>query len=182
MQRLLQAQPSTEVLFIKHMAHHLLEMDLAFMEQTQNIFLIRDPRDMLPSLAIQIPHARLADTGLKRQWQLLHKLRRQGQSPAIIDSRELQLDPAGVVAALCHHLGIEFFPGMLSWSAGPIAEDGVWAKHWYHSVHLSTGFSTYVAKESFPPELLQLLNECQPYYEKLLAETIDAHPHEVLQP
>ena len=71
---------------------------------------------------------------------------------------------------------------LLSWPAGPIAEDGIWAKHWYHSVHLSTGFSPYVAKENFPPELLPLLDECRPYYEKLLAAAIIARPFEDLQP
>lgn len=176
MRRLLQTPLPADVFFIKHMAHHLLEMDLAFMQQTHNVFLIRNPRDMLPSLTIQVPHATLADTGLKRQWQLIRMLKRQGQSPAIIDARKLQQDPAGIISALCHHLSIAFHPGMLNWPAGPIAEDGIWAKHWYHSVHLSTGFSAYVAKENFPPELLPLLNECQPFYEKLLTETINAPP------
>ena len=39
------------VLFMKQMAHHLIEMNLSFLEQTVNIFLIRDPKEMLPSLA-----------------------------------------------------------------------------------------------------------------------------------
>ena len=39
------------VLFMKQMAHHLIEIDLGFLEQTVNIFLIRDPKEMLPSLA-----------------------------------------------------------------------------------------------------------------------------------
>lgn len=173
MQHLLQTSiPQKQLLFVKHMAHHLLELDLRFLSRTKNAFLIRDPQEMLPSLIVQIPHATLADTGLARQWQLYQDLRDRGQSPAVIDSRELLLDPAGIIAAFCRHLGIQYYPGMLHWAAGPIDEDGIWAKHWYQSVHLSTGFSPYAIKEDFPERLLPLLDECRPYYEKLLAQAI----------
>lgn len=162
------------ILFIKHMAHHLTGLDLSFLEKTQNAFLIRDPKDMLPSLTVQLPQAGLADTGLRRQWELVQDLRSKGQSPAIIDSRELLQDPAGVIAAFCQQIDIEFLPAMLNWPRGPIAEDGIWARHWYHAVHQSTGFANYVAKEKFPDGLLPLLDECQPYYDKLFAGAIKA--------
>ena len=44
-------------LFLKHMAHHLIDLDLAFLSQTCNVLLIRDPREMLPSLTVQLPQA-----------------------------------------------------------------------------------------------------------------------------
>ncbi len=174
-------RPHLEVLFIKHMAHHLLELDLSFLSSTQNVFLIRDPREMLPSLTVQIPHAGLADTGLKRQWEVYRSLQSQGQSPAIIDARELLLDPSGVISALCRHLGIDFYSGMLSWPAGPVKEDGIWARHWYQAVHKSTGFANYVAKEDFPESLKPLLDECRPYYENLYAQSIKAQPSRDIQ-
>jgi sulfotransferase family protein len=171
-----------EVLFIKHMAHHLVDLDQSFLRSTQNVFLIRDPVEMLPSLTVQIPTAGLADTGLKRQWEIYQDLRARQQSPAIIDSRQLLLDPAGVIAALCQHLDLEFVPGMLSWPAGPIKEDGVWARHWYHNVHKSTGFANYVAKDDFPAHLRPLLEQCRPYYENLYACSIGAHPSTDVKP
>ena len=58
---------------------------------------------------------------------------------------------------------------MLSWEAGPRAEDGIWAPHWYHAVHKSTGFSPYVHKSEFPDALRPLLEECAPWYDKLFA-------------
>ena len=138
------AQPANgkELLFIKHMAHHLVELDFSFLDKTTNAFLIRDPREMLPSLTIQVPHAGLDDTGLKRQWELFEELSNKGQSPVVLDSRELLLDPAGVLRAFCERLGVSFSDDMLSWPAGPLPEDGVWAPHWYHAVHQSTGFAT----------------------------------------
>ena len=163
-----------KTLFIKHMAHHLVQIDLRFLEHTNNIFLIRDPREMLPSLTVQLPHATLDDTGLKRQWQLLQDLRSNGQQAIVLDSRELLLDPEAVLRQLCNKLNLAFEQGMLHWPASPRAEDGVWAKHWYQAVHQSTGFSSYQAKNHFPVALETLLDECQPWYDKLFALAIRA--------
>ena len=174
------AQPANgkELLFIKHMAHHLVELDFSFLDKTTNAFLIRDPREMLPSLTIQVPHAGLDDTGLKRQWELFEELSNKGQSPVVLDSRELLLDPAGVLRAFCERLGVSFSDDMLSWPAGPLPEDGVWAPHWYHAVHQSTGFATYSPKTGFPEHLEPLLAECQPWYDKLYAEALRATANE----
>lgn len=162
-------------LFLKHMAHHLVELDLHFLDQTRNVFLIRDPREMLPSLTVQVPHAGLADTGLQRQWQLYCELSELGQQATVLDSRELLLGPARVLRQLCDAIGLRFEDGMLHWPAGPIVEDGVWAPHWYHAVHQSTGFAPYEAKSDFPRELEPLLAECKPWYDQLFAHAIRAN-------
>ena len=175
MQGLLAASSDNpDVLFMKQMAHHLVELDTSFLENMVNIFLIRDPKQMLPSLTIQLPEAGLFDTGLKVQWDLHEALIGAGQSPAIVDSRELLLDPEGVLSCLCEHLDIPFFDSMLSWEAGPISEDGIWAPHWYHAVHKSTGFSAYRHKTDFPEHLKPRLEECVPWYDKLFAHAIRA--------
>jgi hypothetical protein len=150
-----QANNPSPRLFIKHMA-------------------IRNPREMLPSLTIQLPRAVLADTGLQQQWKLFADLRDSGQSPAILDSRELLLDPPGVIRRLCDHIGLPFTESMLQWEAGPREEDGVWAPHWYDAVHKSTGFAPYEAKSDFPERLQPLLDECQPWYDKLFEHAIRA--------
>ena len=111
-------------LFLKHMAHHLVDLDLAFLSHTSNLFLIRDPQEMLPSLTVQVPHAALEDTGLKRQWQLFEELCDAGQRPAIVDSRLLLQDPEEILQQLCGHLGLQFDRCMLSWRAGPRPEGG----------------------------------------------------------
>lgn len=176
MQHLLerQAKCDSKRLFLKHMAHHLVDIDLGFLDHTTNILLIRDPHEMLPSLTIQVPQAQLADTGLKRQWELYEHLVAAGQEPAILDSRELLVDPSGVLEQLCNHLGLEFSPAMLQWEPGPRAEDGVWAPHWYHAVHKSTGFSAYQSKDGFPEHLQPLLDDCLPWYNRLFDNAIRA--------
>ena len=169
-----QAENPEPRLFIKHMAHHLVGLDLGFLHETCNVFLIRDPRDMLPSLSIQLPEPCLADTGLRRQWELFSDLVAAGQAPAILDSRELLTSPHYVLSTLCEHIGLPFTPAMLSWEAGPRPEDGVWAPHWYDAVHRSTGFAPYRAKTEFPDWLRPLLDECEPWYEKLFEHAIRA--------
>lgn len=164
------------VLFMKQMAHHLVELDRGFLAQTTNVLLVRDPEEMLPSLAETLVHPTLRDTGLAMQSALLTELQTLGQMPPVLDARELLLDPPGVLAELCARLNIAFDPAMLTWPAGPRREDGIWAKYWYHVVHRSTGFQPYQAKHTPVPEWLQpLLNECRPHYAQLVRHAIRAH-------
>ena len=161
------------VLFMKQMAHHLIDIDLRFLQQTLNVFLVRDPREMLPSLTKVIGKPTLADTGLKTQHDLLVDLRAAGQSPPILDARLLLEDPSGVLYRLCERLGLPFEAGMLSWCAGGNAADGVWAKYWYQNVHRSTGFAPYRPKsQPFPVELTDILEACSPYYDALRKDAI----------
>ena len=161
------------VLFMKQMAHHLINIDLGFLYRTLNVFLIRDPREMLPSLMKVIGTPTLADTGLKTQHDLLVDLRAAGQSPPVLDARLLLENPSGVLCVLCDRLGLRFEEAMLSWGAGGNAADGVWAKYWYQNVHRSTGFGRYRPKsEPFPRELEGVLRECLGYYDVLRREAI----------
>ncbi len=169
---LLHRPAARPVLFAKQMAHHLAGIDWAKLAGFRNLLLIRDPQEMLPSLTIQLPDASLADTGLATQWQLYTWLVEHGETPVVIDSRELLLDPAGILEQVCDRIGIAFDDTMLSWKAGPRPEDGIWAPHWYDAVHRSTGFMPYRAKSGFPDALGPLLDECRPYYDQLYAHAL----------
>ena len=68
-----------------------------------------------------------------------------------------------------------FVDRMLSWPEGGIEADGVWAPHWYHNIHRSTGFLPYRPKtDPFPERLQPLLEECRPYYDRLFARALRA--------
>jgi hypothetical protein len=163
------------VLFCKQMAHHLTELSWAFLAQTTNVLLIRDPVAMLPSLAQNLAQPTLRDTGLALQTQLYHHLCEIGQTPPVLEARHLLLNPRRVLEQLCQRLGLPFDEAMLRWPAGPRAEDGVWAKYWYDNVHRSTGFEPYREKQTpFPPHLQPLLDQCRPHYEELAAVAIRA--------
>lgn len=163
------ADYATSILFIKNMAHHLVGIGTDFLGHLENVFLIRDPREMFTSLIKTIPEPDMRDTAYKQQHDLFEKLRKESEKiPAVIDSRQLLLDPPGVLKKLCRRLDISFEEEMLEWEAGPIPEDGVWADHWYHNVHRSTGFKPYQPKnESVPESFSSLLEECLIYYHEL---------------
>ena len=167
------AEGSTPVRFYKNMAHHLRGLDRAFLSPLTNVLLTRDPREMLPSLARQLPEPTLADTGLEEQVELLERVLEAGQAPLVLGARELLLDPEGVLREVCARLGLSFEPAMLHWPAGPKPEDGPWAAYWYDSAHASTGFLPYQSKATpFPARLEPLLAECRPLYERLQEHVI----------
>jgi len=161
--------------FFKNMAHHLPGLDPGFLDNITNVLLIRDPSEMLPSLASQLNSPTLRDTGLREQNVILDSILARGEKPTVLDARELLLDPPGVLRRACAGLGVPFEAAMLSWPAGPKPEDGVWARYWYHNVHASTGFAPYQPyTEPFPDRLKPLLQECLPIYERLQEYAIKA--------
>lgn len=163
------------VAFFKNMTHHLLELDPGFLAETVNVLLTRDPVEMLPSFAKQIESPSLKDVDYKSQTELLSQLQSMAQTPPVLDSKQILLNPRKVLGELCERIGIPFQDRMLHWQAGARPEDGTWAQYWYHSVHQSTGFGEYVPKtEPFPAALLPLLEECRPYYDQLSAVAIKA--------
>ncbi len=163
------------ILFIKNMGHHLIDLDWTFLDQMTTVILIRDPEQMLPSLINQVPQPILADTALAMQRKIFDYLTQRGQTPCVLDAREVLTNPEKILRQLCADLGINFDPAMLQWNAGPIPEDGVWAPHWYHVLHKSTGFAPYKHKsDPFPDFLHPLLSECIPHYNYLHHHAIKA--------
>ncbi|MEM9292777.1 MAG: sulfotransferase family protein [Acidobacteriota bacterium] len=158
------------VLFMKHMAHHLLSgVDRGFLDRTVNVILVRDPVEMLPSLSIQIPEPTVRDTGLDTQVELARDLAAAGRPAPVLDSSAVLRDPRARLGELCRYLGLELEESMFSWTAGARPEDGVWAPHWYHAVHKSTGFAPFRPKtDPFPERLRPLLERCLPLYRELL--------------
>lgn len=159
----------TPFVFFKNMTHHLVNLDWSFLENTINVILTRPPRDMLPSYAKQVKNPSMKDVGYKKHLELVRYLDKMERKPVIIDSKKLLQDPQSGLRKLCSAIGIPFDEAMMNWPAGPREEDGVWARHWYHSVHRSTGFKPYKPKTGpFPEELKELLEECREAYEELL--------------
>lgn len=161
------------VAFFKNMTHHVLGADIKFTKYTKNIILVRDPIDMLPSFDKVISNPTLKDVGYESSWSLLNELNKTKSHVVVIDSKKLLMSPSILLKKLCKSLDIEFDEKMLSWKKGPIEEDGIWAEHWYENVHKSTGFNSYSGSNSdFPIHLNQLLQECIPFYDKLMKWSI----------
>lgn len=176
MKQLNTAAESTPVLFIKNMAHHMDYVPDKFLASTRNVFLIRNPREMLLSFIRKIPSPTLNDIAYQQQYRLFrYSTYRLKQSPIVVDSAELLKNSPRVIQKLCEKLDIPFDEGMLSWKQGPIAADGVWAEHWYKNVHESMGFNPYSPKKGDVPDRLQpLLETCRNYYVRLYKHSIKA--------
>ncbi|MGB6036545.1 MAG: sulfotransferase family protein [Cryomorphaceae bacterium] len=158
------------VVFFKHMTHHLIELNLDFLKDCVNVILTRDPREMLVSFDKVIPNPSMQDAGYEAHLMLMDHLERIGQKAIVLDSKEILMNPRENLIKFCEEIGIPFEESILSWEAGPIPEDGIWAKYWYANVHKSTGFQPYRKKEvEFPERLVPLLERCQKIYQELVS-------------
>ncbi len=160
-----------EVLFLKNMAHHHQNMDLDFLENMTNLFLVRNPKQLIASFAQVISTPTMQDIGLKKSWELFNKV--ENQNPVVLDSAEILKDPQSLLNKLCDRLGINFYTEMLSWPVGGIKEDGAWAKYWYKNVHNSTGFiKQKTSSRELPKHCESLYLEALKYYDKLKINSI----------
>jgi hypothetical protein len=163
------------IFYQKHMTHHLLpEIGREWLDSVTNAFLIREPREMITSLAKILREPGLADTGMPQQLEIFERVReRTGAVPPVVDAKDVLDRPRETLGALCEALGVPFEGGMLSWPPGRRATDGVWAKHWYDSVEKTTGFQPYKPKpEEVPPHMRGMLDRCNAIYERLYEHRI----------
>src|SRR5690242_996759 len=65
------------IFFIKNMAHHIEVINDQFLSQCVNIFLIRDPRQIIASYAQVIDNPTLRDIGIEYEYQLFEKIKNQ---------------------------------------------------------------------------------------------------------
>lgn len=159
------------VLFIKNMAHHLEVVNNDFHSRCINIFLIRDPKQLIASYAQVIENPVMRDIGIEYEYQLFQKV--EHQKPIVIDSGLLLQNPESVLRQACDKVGIAFETQMLHWPAGPKAYDGVWAPHWYANVHRSTGFEKQPTSERpLPSHLNSLYETASIFYDKLLQQAL----------
>jgi len=156
------------VYFIKGMAHHYIDVQLDFLKDLTNVFLIRDPYQLIASFAEVVEHPTMLDIALEMEWQIYDYLISQGQKPIVIDSNTILTDPEQELQLLCEKLEIPFDRSMLSWPSGPIPEDGVWAKYWYQNVWKSTGFEKQeTSSRTLSKSLEPLYQESLIYYNRL---------------
>ena len=165
--------PQEQRLFYqKHMTLHMIPaFDRGFMRSLTNVFLIRHPARVVASYAKKREGPTLADIGFVQQAELFDQVADDlGHAPHVIDCADIRANPMESLTKLCNALGIPFTENMLHWPAGPKVFDGVWAPHWYGTVHRSTGFED---PEGAPPDLPDqyraLVDQALAPYERLAA-------------
>jgi hypothetical protein len=151
-------------LYMKHMPHHMLAgFPMGWAEKCVNVHLIRHPARVIASYAAKREAPSLEDVGYIQQAELFDQI-----GGVVIDSTDIRAQPEIMLRALCEVIELPFDPEMLHWPAGPRAEDGVWAKHWYGAVHNSTGFAGAEGPlPDVPAELQHVLEGALPHYQGL---------------
>ena len=156
------------VWYQKHMVHHILpSTPLGWMDHCRHAFLIRHPARVIASYVRKREAPTAEDLGFVQQAELFDRIaQRTGSAPPVIDSATIRAQPEPALRALCAALGLDFTPRMLSWPAGPKPFDGVWASHWYHAVHASTGFEAAEGPlPDLPPAYARLADAAMPAYQ-----------------
>lgn len=158
----------------KHMSQHMIPgIPRDWITDVVNVFLIRHPSRVAASFSAKYENPTLPEIGFTQQVDLYDQLNAAGARPVVIDSHDIREDPETMLRRLCDVIGLEWDPAMLSWPAGGHKSDGVWAAHWYGSVHASTGFA---GPEGPLPDLdgprADLARAAMPSYEALRALAI----------
>jgi hypothetical protein len=167
------APVEAQVVYQKHMAHHLLPgIDRGWIAGLGNVLLIRDPDEVVASFvrgwSEREDELRPEDIGLPQQVELYDELAAAGAPPLVVDAADLLRDPERYLRAWCDRLGLDFTDRMLSWPAGPRASDGVWAPHWYGAVTRSTGFGPHQRREvQLDGRPAAVAARCRPSYDRL---------------
>jgi hypothetical protein len=170
--RTLQSDPrgAWRVWYQKHMWHHMTgPIGYADFEGFTHAFLIREPERMIASYLRKREVAAFEDFGMDRQAEFFDReCDRLGHAPPVIDANDVLANPPGVLAGLCHALGIAWDPAMLCWAPGGRETDGPWAPHWYAAVEQSTGFSPpETGTVELSEQARSVADQCRPYYDRL---------------
>lgn len=167
------AQPA--IFYQKHMTHHMVDgISRDWMRNVHHAFLIRHPARVLASYARKMENVSLEAIGFPQQLELFRLAQNKGQfKPVLIDSDDILKAPEPSLQALCAALDIEYSAAMLTWAAGPKPEDGIWGKHWYDGVNISTGFGPAPGPlPQIPAGLQPILQEAMPIYEILKSASL----------
>ncbi len=150
--------------YMKHMPHHMVDgFPFAWSSGCTNVHLIRHPARVVASYLKKREAPTLEDIGFKQQLYVFKQV-----GGIVIDSFDVRMNPERSLRGLCKAIQLPFDKAMLSWPKGGHKSDGVWAAHWYGSVHKSTAFA---GPEGPLPDLsgdaAALVAAAQPYYDAL---------------
>jgi hypothetical protein len=138
------ATARTKPVFFKDMAYYLRKcMSAELVGNFENAFLVRDPRKSLPSLYRLQPNATLEETGFDQQLRLMRLVHEMTGRPLIVvESDQLQSDPAHAAERFCREIGLEFRPEALTWDEDPGIEEWEPWQRWHREAMSSSGFES----------------------------------------
>ena len=173
---ILEKARGTKHLYIKNMAHHILDVDMDFLKKTTVFFLFRHPARVIFSMQKVYPTLDIRDVGIKRQAEIFEICSNEGISNIVVESPWILTDPETHLKMIVDRLGLSFERAMLKWPKGPKSIDGSWGKYWYANTHSSTGFTKSMTETELPQlsgSYKELLDQCMPYYLTLKSKALN---------
>ena len=166
---------SKNIWYQKHMAHHILPgVNMNWIKSMKNCLLIRHPSDVILSYSKKYEISSIQQLGYLQQVDIYEMLYQEiGTPPIIVDAQDLLKEPRKMLIEICKNIRIKFDEKMLSWPLGPRITDGIWGKHWYKQVEVSTGFNPYIKTNGTIPSKYQgLYDKCMKHYDFLYQNRI----------
>jgi hypothetical protein len=146
--------------------------DTDFLRQAEHTFIIRHPREVIPSHYALNPAVTLAEIGFARLHELfLAVAAATGKDPIVVDSDLLLDDPEATVREYNERVRLDHRPDALNWSEGTREE---WSRtaRWHTGASNSKGFArserTYEATVTNHPVLAEFYEHEIAFYEYLL--------------
>jgi len=155
------------VFYQKHITTHMLpHIELDWLSQLYNLFLIRHPSKAVASYSQKRSENVADDLGYAQLHRIFeHVCSQQESIPIVIDSDSFLKNPADHLLQICNRLEIDYTPSMLEWEPGIRQTDGIWHQWWYDAVASSTGFRPFQPKDiTLTSEQKKIVSECEPHY------------------
>ena len=158
-----------KIFYQKHMSHHILnQTPVNWITEGTNVFLIRDPRDVILSYIQKNTLNNSNDIGFPMQRKIFNLIKNSGENPIVVNADDLSTNPRGVLIKLCSELKIKFSEKMLTCSKGKRDSDGIWEKVWYKNVQSSTNFEKLKKNDQVIPKVHEnIYKECLDIYNEL---------------
>ena len=158
-----------KIFYQKHMSHHILsQTPVNWITKGSNVFLIRDPKDVILSYIQKNTLNNSNDIGFPMQRKIFNLIKNSGENPIVVNADDLSTNPRDVLIKLCSELKIKFSEKMLTWSKGKRDSDGIWEKVWYKNVQSSTNFEKLKKNNQAIPKVHEsIYKECLDIYNEL---------------
>ena len=158
-----------KIFYQKHMSHHILsQTPINWITKGTNVFLIRDPRDVILSYIQKNTLNNSDDIGFPMQRKLFNLIKDRGENPIVVNADDLSTSPRDLLIKLCSKLKIKFSEKMLTWNKGKRDSDGIWEKVWYKNVQSSTNFEKLKKNDQVIPKVHEnIYKECLDVYNEL---------------
>ncbi|MFD7168132.1 sulfotransferase-like domain-containing protein [Streptomyces violascens] len=108
-----------------------------FLKSGHHAFLLRNPREIIPSYAAIKPDMVLHEVGIEYLYKIYRAVLDAGGNPVILDSDDFVDSPEPTVQAYCAAVGLPFRADALQWKSGERPE---WSQsaRWHADVSAST--------------------------------------------